>query len=61
MPLNPPGTVFVVVELEEGVRLFSNVLVENENDVDFDVPVEVCFEAVASESKLPVFRLVGCR
>lgn len=57
--VNPPGTIFVVVELEEGVRLVSNLVGADPAEVAIDRPVEVCFDRLASHDVLPLFRLVA--
>ena len=53
----PPFTV-ALVELEEqrGLRLVSNVLGVDPDDVEIGMPVEVEFEDVAEDVTLPLFR-----
>jgi uncharacterized OB-fold protein len=46
----------VVVELEEGPRVLSNVVGCPTADVAIDMPVEVTFEDVAPDVTLPKFR-----
>ena len=46
----------VVVELEEGARLISNVVGCPVGEVAIGLPVEVVFEDVTGEVTLPVFR-----
>ena len=48
----------VIVEMEEGVRLLSQVEGVAPGDLVIDMPVEVFFEAVAREVWLPKFRPV---
>jgi uncharacterized OB-fold protein len=48
----------VIVEMEEGVRLLSQVEGVAPGDLVIDMPVEVFFEAVAPEVWLPKFRPV---
>jgi len=49
----------VIVEMEEGVRLLSQVEGVAPDALAIDMPVEVCFEAVTPEVSLPKFRPVG--
>ena len=46
----------VVVELEEGVRLLSQVIDCPLDQLEMDLPVEVVFDAVTDEITLPRFR-----
>jgi uncharacterized OB-fold protein len=46
----------VVVELEEGVRLVSNLVDCTPADIRIGMPVEVVFEVLTSEVTLPKFR-----
>ena len=46
----------VVVELEEGARLISNVVGCPVGEVTIGLPVEVVFEDVSGEVTLPMFR-----
>lgn len=46
----------VVVELECGVRMISNLVDCAAHEVAIDMPVEVAFEARSPEVVLPVFR-----
>lgn len=48
--------VIVLVELEEGTRLVSNVIDVDPADVHVGMPVEVLFEKVDDELTLPLFR-----
>ncbi len=49
----------VVVEMEEGVRLLSQVIDCPPDQLTIDMPVEVSFEAVTAEVTLPRFRRRG--
>ena len=49
----------VIVEMEEGVRLLSQVVDVEPDALEIDMPVEVCFEAVTPEVSLPRFRRAG--
>jgi uncharacterized OB-fold protein len=49
----------VIVEMEEGVRLLSQVIDVPPDALEIDMPVEVCFEAVTPEVTLPKFRRAG--
>ena len=46
----------VVVELEEGVRLLSEVVDCTPEELEIGMPVEVTFEAVTADITLPKFR-----
>lgn len=46
----------VVVELEEGVRLLSEVVDCPPDELRIDMPVEIVFDAVTAEVTLPKFR-----
>ena len=46
----------VVVELEEGARMISNLLECPVGDIRIDMPVEVVFEELTPEVTLPKFR-----
>jgi len=49
----------VLVEMEEGVRLVSNMVDIKPEDVSIGMPVEVVFEDIAEGLTLPKFRKVG--
>jgi len=53
--------VVAIVELEEGVRLLSNIVDCLPDDLCIGMPVEVVFEDVTPEVKLPKFRPIGGR
>ena len=46
----------VVVELEEGPRLITNLVQCKIEDIEVGMPVEVAFDDVAEEITLPKFR-----
>jgi uncharacterized OB-fold protein len=48
----------VLVELEEGVRLTSNVVDCPPDEIAIGMPVEVTFEQINEEITLPKFRRV---
>lgn len=48
--------VAAIVELEEGVRMFSNIVDCDAGAVHCDMPVTVMFEKVTEEITLPKFR-----
>jgi len=48
--------VLALVELDEGIRLLSNIVGCNHQDVRIGLPVQVDFEYVSPEISLPVFR-----
>ena len=51
----PPFAV-ALIELEEGVRLASNVVDVPPEEMAVGIPVEVTFEKVADDVTLPLFR-----
>jgi len=48
--------IVAVIQLEEGIRMVSNVVGVAYEDVKQDMPVEVTFEATMNNHKVPVFR-----
>ena len=55
--LNATPVAPVVVEMEEGVRLLSQVIDCAPGELAIGLPVEVVFQAVTDEITLPFFRL----
>lgn len=51
--------VMAYVELEEGVRLLTNIVGCKPEEVRIDMPVEVRFEDVTPDVSIPVFKPVG--
>jgi uncharacterized OB-fold protein len=49
----------VVIEMEEGVRIVSEVVDVAPGDLEMDMPVEVTFDDVTDEITLPKFRQAG--
>jgi uncharacterized OB-fold protein len=49
----------VLVEMEEGVRLVSNMVDIKSEEISIGMPVEVVFEDIAEGLTLPKFRKVG--
>jgi len=49
----------VLVELEEGVRLVSNLVDVKPEEITIGMPVEVVFDQVTDEMVLPKFRKAG--
>jgi uncharacterized OB-fold protein len=49
----------IEVELEEGVKLISNIVDLGDHEVVVGMPVEVVFNKVTDEVTLPLFRPVG--
>lgn len=47
----------IVVQLEEGPLMTSNMVAVKNEDIKCDMPVEVVFDAVTSEISLPKFKL----
>jgi len=48
--------IIALVELEEGVRMLSNIVDCNPEDVKIDMPVEVTFEDITKSFTLPKFK-----
>lgn len=48
--------IVAVIQLDEGIRMVSNVVGVAYGDVKQDMPVEVTFEATMNNHKVPVFR-----
>jgi uncharacterized OB-fold protein len=44
------------VELDEGVRMLTNIVECKPEDVKIDMPVEVTFEDATPEISIPLFR-----
>lgn len=63
--LEPPDPAFkapfsvVLVELEEGVRLISNMVNAAPEEITIGMPVEVVFDEVTEELTLPKFKKAG--
>ncbi len=51
--------IIVLVDLEEGTRLTSQLVDCDPADVDFDLPVQMSIQQDPDGFKLPVFRLAG--
>ncbi len=49
----------VVIEMDEGVRIVSQIVDCPVDELGIDMPVEVVFEAVTPEVTLPKFRRAG--
>jgi uncharacterized OB-fold protein len=49
----------ILVEMEEGVRLVSNMVDIKAEEISIGMPVEVVFEDIAEGLTLPKFRKVG--
>ncbi|WP_144640425.1 Zn-ribbon domain-containing OB-fold protein [Bordetella genomosp. 13] len=60
-PYFKPRTPYVVavIDLEEGVRLMTNIVDCEPRNVRIGARVQVCFEAVNATLALPQFRLAG--
>ena len=48
--------VLALVELEEGVRMFTNIVECSPNDVTIGMPVEVTFTRATNEISIPYFK-----
>ena len=51
--------VLALIELEEGVRMFTNIVDCNPNDVAIGMPVEVTFERGTDQISVSYFRLTS--
>ncbi len=49
----------VLVELDEGVRLISNMVDTKPEEISIGLPVEVVFDDISDDLTLPKFRKVG--
>lgn len=49
----------VLVEMEEGTRLISNMVDCANDEIEMNMPVEVVFEEVAEDVSLPRFKRAG--
>ncbi|NKF20893.1 Zn-ribbon domain-containing OB-fold protein [Solimonas marina] len=62
IPRHPPpfgfkeAPIVAIVELEEGIRMVSNVVGIAPDAMEQDLPVEVTFEPTMKDHKVPVFR-----
>jgi hypothetical protein len=58
-PQNPQfdyPVIAALVELDEGIRLVTNLVELLPDEVEIGLPVEVCFEPTADGMAVPVFR-----
>ena len=46
-----------IIELDEGIRMLSNIIECSNDDLAINMPVEVVFDDVTAEITLPKFRL----
>ncbi len=51
--------VLALVELEEGVRMFTNIIECNPRDVYIGMPVEVTFQTATPQITIPYFKPAG--
>ena len=51
--------VLALVELEEGVRMFTNIIDCNPRDVHIGMPVEVTFQTATPQITIPYFKPAG--
>jgi uncharacterized OB-fold protein len=49
----------VLVELEEGMRIVSNLVDVNPDEIKIGMPVEVTFDKITEEVTLPKFKKTG--
>ena len=56
LPMFEPGYLVALIDLEEGIRLLSNLCEVSEDDVRNGMPVEVFFVPTAGDKAAPVFR-----
>lgn len=55
---NAPPYVIAVIELEEGPRLMSNLVIDDPYTTEVDMDVEIVFDDVTDEITLPKFKPV---
>ncbi len=55
---NPPPYVIAVIELEEGPRLMSNLIMDDPYQTRVDMDVEIVYDDVTDEVTLPKFKPV---
>jgi len=58
LPMFDEPLICVLVDLEEGLRLFSNLEGCSVEEVEVDLPVEVTFVPTRNQQSVPVFRPV---
>jgi len=58
LPMFAPGTIVALIDLEDGVRLVSNLCDVKAEEITADMPVEVFFIDLGSGRKLHQFRPV---
>ncbi len=56
LPMFEPGTLVALIDLEEGVRLLSNLVDVPEAEVENGMAVEVLYVETANDGRVPVFR-----
>ena len=54
-----PPYVVALIEMEEGVKMMSNVVDVDPKDVSIGMDVQVCFDDVTDEVTLPKFKPAG--
>ena len=55
LPMFEPGTLVALIDLEEGIRLLSNLIEVDEAQVENGMSVEVRYVDTASDGRVPVF------
>jgi hypothetical protein len=55
-PMLPPPYVVAIIELEEGIRMLSNVVECKPEDVKIDMPVTVVWDDASPEISMPKFK-----
>lgn len=51
--------IVALVDLEEGIRLVSNLTAVNQEDIRIGMELEVCFEPTENGGAVPIFRPAG--
>ena len=55
---NPPPYVIAVIELEEGPRMMSNLIIDDPYSTTVDMDVEIVYDDVTDDVTLPKFKPV---
>ena len=59
LPMFEPGYLVALVELEEGIRMLSNLCEVEEGELEIGMPLEVFFVPTADEGQIHQFRPAG--
>ncbi len=59
LPMFEPGYLVALIDLEEGIRMLSNLVGIAAEEAEVGMAVGVCFAATADEKQVPQFRPLG--